>query len=35
MTQDDETVLALTGPMFDGLYDYYHRRLLLGTDTPT
>jgi hypothetical protein len=35
MTQDDETVLALTGPVFDGLYDYYHRSLLLGTDIPT
>ena len=25
---DDEEVLALTGPMFDGLYAYYHRSLL-------
>ena len=35
MTQDDETVIALTGPLFDGLYDYYRRSLLLGTETPT
>jgi hypothetical protein len=34
MTQDDETVLALTRPVFDGLYDYYRRSLILGTDTP-
>lgn len=30
MTQDDDTILALTGPVFDGLYDYYRRSLLLG-----
>ncbi|CAA9325015.1 MAG: Superoxide dismutase SodM-like protein [uncultured Nocardioidaceae bacterium] len=35
MTQDDDTVMALTGPMFDGLYDYYRRSLILGRDTPT
>jgi hypothetical protein len=35
MTQDDETVLALTAPVFDGLYEYYRRSLILGTDTPT
>ncbi|WP_068424857.1 chromate resistance protein ChrB domain-containing protein [Janibacter terrae] len=34
MTQADPTILALTGPMFDGLYDYYRRSLLLGTETP-
>jgi hypothetical protein len=28
MVCDDEQVLALTGPMFDGLYAYYHRSLL-------
>ena len=32
---DDETVLALTGPVFDGLYEYDRRSLILGTDTPT
>jgi hypothetical protein len=32
MTQDDERVLALTGPIFDGLYEYYHRALLLGRE---
>ena len=35
MTQDDDTVLSLTGPIFDGLFDYYRRSLLLGRDTPT
>ena len=34
MTSDDETVLALTAPVFDGLYEYYRRSLILGTDTP-
>ena len=35
MTNDDDTVMALTGPMFNGLYDYYRRALILGKDTPT
>ncbi len=35
LTQDDDTALALTGPVFDGLYDYYRRSLLLGTETPS
>jgi hypothetical protein len=35
MTQDDDTVMTLTGPIFDGLYDYYRRSLILGKDTPT
>ena len=35
MTQDDETVLELTGPVFDGLYDYYQRSLLLGKEPPS
>lgn len=35
MTNDDHTVMALTGPMFNGLYDYYRRALILGKDTPT
>lgn len=34
MTQDDETVLALTGPLFEGLYAYFHRSLLLGREAP-
>jgi hypothetical protein len=34
MTQDDDTVLALTGPLFDGLYAYFQRSLLLGKDAP-
>jgi len=32
MTCDDERVLALTGPIFDGLYEYYHRAALLGRE---
>jgi hypothetical protein len=35
MTSDDETVLAVTAPVFDALYEYYRRSLILGTDTPT
>jgi hypothetical protein len=35
MTQDDGTVLALTCPIFDGLYAYFHRSLLLGREAPT
>lgn len=34
MTQDDHTVLALTAPIFDGLYDYFRRSLILGKDSP-
>lgn len=33
MTLDDDQVLAVTGPIFDGLYEYYRRAVLLGT-TP-
>jgi hypothetical protein len=32
MTCSDERVLELTGPMFDGLYEYYRRALLLGRE---
>jgi len=32
MVLDDEQVLAVTGPMFDGLYEYRRRALLLGRD---
>ena len=32
MTVDDEQVLAVTGPLFDGLYEYRRRALLLGRD---
>jgi hypothetical protein len=32
MVCDDMQVLALTGPMFDGLYAYYRRALLLHQD---
>jgi hypothetical protein len=34
MTQADESLLALTGPIFDGLYAYFHRSLLLGREAP-
>jgi hypothetical protein len=34
MTLDDPAVLALTGPIFDGLYDYFQRSLLLGKEPP-
>ena len=29
MICDDERVLELTGPLFDGLYEYHRRALLL------
>jgi hypothetical protein len=32
MTCDDQRVLELTGPLFDGLYEYYRRGLLLGRE---
>jgi hypothetical protein len=32
MVCDDPTVLALTGPIFDGLYEYHRRALLLGRE---
>jgi hypothetical protein len=32
MTCADEQVLALSGPIFDGLYEYYHRAALLGRE---
>jgi len=32
MIADDEQVMALTGPMFDGLYEYYRRGMVLGRE---
>lgn len=32
MVCDDARVLELTGPLFDGLYEYYWRALLLGRE---
>ena len=32
MTGDDERTLAVSGPLFDGLYEYVRRRLLLGRE---
>jgi hypothetical protein len=32
MVCDDEQVLTLTGPVFDGLYEYYRRATLLGRE---
>jgi hypothetical protein len=34
MVRDDEELLALSGPLFDGLYEYRKRALLLGRE-PT
>lgn len=34
LLHDDDTVLALTGPVFDGLYEYFRRSLLTGKETP-
>jgi hypothetical protein len=30
MISTDEDTLALTGPLFDGLYEYYRRGMILG-----
>ncbi|XVQ07615.1 chromate resistance protein ChrB domain-containing protein [Spirillospora sp. CA-255316] len=30
MVAEDEKILALTRPLFDGLYEFYRRELLLG-----
>ena len=32
MIQDDEQLLALSGPLFDGLYEYHKRALLTGRE---
>jgi hypothetical protein len=32
MTGDDERTLAVAGPIFNGLYEYHRRRLLLGRE---
>lgn len=32
MVRGDDEVLALTGPLFDGLYEYRRRALLLGRE---
>jgi hypothetical protein len=32
MTQEDEQLLAITGPLFDALYEYHRRALLLGRE---
>ncbi|MFI2206555.1 chromate resistance protein ChrB domain-containing protein [Streptomyces sp. NPDC020192] len=32
MICDDERILELTGPLFDGLYEYHHRGMLLGRE---
>jgi hypothetical protein len=32
MVRDDTAVLELTGPIFDGLYEYYQRAMILGRD---
>ncbi len=32
MVASDEQVLALTGPLFDGTYEFFRRQLLLGRE---
>jgi len=32
MVADDDRVLELTGPLFDGTYEFFRRRLLLGKE---
>ena len=32
MTCDDAQILAITGPIFDGLYEYHRRAMLLGRE---
>ena len=32
MVCDDQQVLSLTGPLFDGLYEYFRRGMLLGRE---
>jgi len=32
MTLDDPRVLEVSGPLFDGLYEYYRRAMLLGRE---
>ena len=32
MVADDDEILAVTGPLFDGLYEYRRRALLLGRE---
>lgn len=32
MVCDDQQILELTGPMFDGLYEYHRRGMLLGRE---
>jgi hypothetical protein len=34
MTQDDDTVLALSGPVFDGLAHYFRRGYVLDRSAP-
>ncbi len=32
MVADDDTILELTGPLFDGLYEFFRRALMTGTE---
>jgi hypothetical protein len=32
MTQEDELLLAITAPLFDALYEYHRRAILLGRE---
>lgn len=35
MTQTDDMVLAISGCLFDGLFHFYRRSLIIGRDVPT
>jgi hypothetical protein len=32
MVCDDQRVLELSGPLFDGMYEYHRRAMLLGRE---
>jgi hypothetical protein len=32
MMCDDEQILAISGPVFDGLYEFFRRELLTGRE---
>lgn len=32
MVESDDRVLALTGPLFDGVYEFFRRQLMLGRE---
>jgi hypothetical protein len=32
MTADDDDIIRITGPVFDGIYEYCKRAILLGRE---